>query len=106
MAGLYAINNLLEHVLRENAGELHVLPGRPPFIIQGDKSVVVGSDSITDDNIADLLYTLATVEQMKELNVCGDAQFIYLFRNWARFAVSASIAHDNTFSIKIRNLGC
>ena len=90
--------------MRENADELHVLPGRPPFIILGEERVAVGSASITNDNIADLLYNLATVEQMKELNVCDDAQFIYLFRNRVRFAVTASVAH-NKFGIKIKNPG-
>jgi len=47
---------------------------------------------------------LATVDQMKELNACGDVRFIYLFRNWVRFAVTASVTY-NKFSIKITSLG-
>jgi Tfp pilus assembly pilus retraction ATPase PilT len=104
MARLYTITNLLEHVLRENATELHIFTGKPPFILIRQEQIAVGPDSMTNDNIADLLYNLATVDQMRELNACGDAQFLYLFHNWARFAVSASIAHS-TFSVKIKNLG-
>ncbi|HXT10120.1 MAG TPA: hypothetical protein VN873_01050 [Candidatus Angelobacter sp.] len=104
MALLYTIGNLLERLLREKAGELHISTGRPPLIILCDEQVAVGAVGITNDNIADLLYSLATVEQMKELNTCGDAQFVFLFRNWARFAVSASVAHSD-FNLKIRNLG-
>ena len=91
-------------MLRENASELHILAGKPPFIILREEQIAVGPATITNDNIADLLYNMATVEQMKELNACGDAQFVYLFRNWARFAVSASVGHS-TFSVKIKNLG-
>lgn len=104
MARLYTVANLLEHVLRENATELHIFTGQPPLILIRQEQIEVGPDTITNDNIADLLYNLATVEQMRELNACGDAQFVYLFHNWARFAVSASIAHS-TFSVKIKNLG-
>src|SRR5689334_17925358 len=81
VARLYTISSLLEHVLHESAAELHILAGQTPFIIIREEQVAVGSACITNDNIADLLYNLATVEQMKELNACGYAQFIYLFRN-------------------------
>jgi len=104
MARLYTVTNLLEHVLRENATELHIFTGHPPFILIHRDQIAVGPETITNDNISDLLYNLATVEQMRELNACGDAQFVYLFHNWTRFAVSASIAHS-TFSVKIKNLG-
>lgn len=102
---LYTLNSLLEHLLREGASELHLSSEYPPRIIIKREEVAVGPASITNDNIAELLYNMATVDQMKELNVCGDARFIYLFRNWARFGVTASVAQNNTFSIKIKNLG-
>lgn len=104
MARLYTITNLLEHVLRENATELHIFTGRAPFILIRQERIAVGPETITNDNIADLLYNLATVEQMRELNACGETQFVYLFHNWARFSVSASVAHS-TFGVKIKNLG-
>jgi Tfp pilus assembly ATPase PilU len=105
MAGLYTIDNLLEHLLCEGGGELHILSEKPPFIATRNEEVAVGPAGITNDNIAELLYSIATIDQMKELNACGDARFNYLFRNWARFGVTASVAHNNTFSIKIKNLG-
>jgi Tfp pilus assembly pilus retraction ATPase PilT len=105
MGRLYTLNSLLEHLLREGASELHLSSERPPQVIIKDEEVAVGRGGITNDNIAELLYNMATVDQMKELHACGDARFIYLFRNWARFGVTASVAHNNTFSIKIRNLG-
>lgn len=104
MPRLYTVNNLLEHVLRENATELHIFTGKPPFILIRQEQIAVSPATITNDNIAILLYNLATVEQMKELNACGDAQFVHLLRNWARFAITASITHS-TFSVKIKNLG-
>jgi len=104
MARLYTIASLLEHLLRENASEFHIFTGKPPFIVLQDERLAVGSADITNDNIADMLYSLATVEQMRELNACGDAQFVFLFRNWARFGITACVGH-NTSSLKIRNLG-
>lgn len=105
MGRLYTLNSLLEPLLREGASELYISSELPPQMIIRSEEVAIGPGSITNDNIAELLYNMATVDQMKELNVCGDARFIYLFRNWARFGVNASVAHNNTFSIKIRNLG-
>ncbi len=104
MAHSYTLNNLLDCLLRDDGGELHVLAENPPFINVRKDQVSIGSASITNDNIADLLYNLATVDQMQELNACGDVHFIYLFRNWARFSIVASVAHGD-FSIKIKNLG-
>jgi Tfp pilus assembly ATPase PilU len=104
MARSYSLNHLLERLLGGAAGELHVLPESPPYLVVRDDRVAMGSVSITNDNIADLLGKLATVDQMRELNACGDVQFIYLFRNWVRFSIVASIAHGD-FSIRIKNLG-
>jgi Tfp pilus assembly ATPase PilU len=104
MARSYTLNHLLERLLCDDASELHVLAESPPFVIVYNERIAVGSASITNDNIADLLYNLATIDQMKELNACGEVQFIYLFRNWIRFSIIASIAQSD-FSIKIRNLG-
>jgi Tfp pilus assembly pilus retraction ATPase PilT len=105
MARSYTIGNLLEHLLREGASELHILSESPPFIIRRNEEVAIGAASISNDNIAELLHNMATADQIKELNACGDARFSYLFRNWVRLGVSASVAHNNTFSIKIKNLG-
>ena len=104
MARSYTLSHLLDCLMRDDGGELHVLAESAPFIRLHDDQVSVGPASITNDNIADLLYNLATVDQMKELNACGDVHFIYLFRNWARFSIAASIAHG-AFSLKIKNLG-
>jgi Tfp pilus assembly ATPase PilU len=105
MARSYTLGNLLDRLLRETAAELLILADNPPFIIGRNDRVAVGSTSITNDNIADLLNHLATVDQMRELIKCGDVHFIYLFRNWVRFSVIASIAPSNAFSITIKNLG-
>lgn len=104
MALFYSSNNLLDHLLREGGSELHILTESPPFMILQNQQVAVDSVQISEDNVAQLLYNMSTVDQMKELNACGDVQFLYLFRNWARFAVTASVAHDKC-NIKIKNLG-
>ena len=104
MANLYRINGLLDHLLREDASELDIVAESPPSILVQNERVAVGSASITNDNVANLLYNLATVDQMRELNICGDVRFIFLFRNWARFSIVASTACD-ALSIKIKYLG-
>lgn len=103
MVRSYTLNGLLEDLVREGASELHLSSERPPQMTIMNEAVAVGTGSITNDNISDLLYNLATVHQMKELNACGDVRFIYLFRNGARFLVVASITR-NVFSITIKDL--
>lgn len=105
MGRLYTLNSLLEYLLRERASELLLSSELPPQMTIKNEEVAVGPARITNDNIAELFYNMATADQMKELNACGDARFIYLFRNWVRFAVTASVAQNNAFSIKIRTLG-
>src|SRR4029078_11537236 len=95
-----SIKGLLEHLLRAGAGELDISSECPPRMTVRNESVAVGPDSITNDNVADLLYHLATVDQVRGLNTCGDVHFIFLFRNWARFSVPASMTH-RAFSIQI-----
>lgn len=99
----YTLNNLLEHLLSEGASELQLSSERPPQMIIMNEAVALGPGSITNDNISDLLYNLATVHQMKELNACGDVRFVYLFRNGARFLVIASMTR-NVFSITIKDM--
>lgn len=105
MARFYTINNLLDQLLREGGSELRILAETPPLIILPDRQITMDAVCITEENITELLYNMATVEQMKELKTCGDVHFIYLFRNWVRFAVTASVAHNNRSSIQIKNLG-
>jgi Tfp pilus assembly ATPase PilU len=99
----YTLNGLLEDLLREGASEMHLSSERPPQMLIMNEAVAVGSGSITNDNISDLLYNLASVHQMKELNACGDVRFVYLFRNGARFLVIASMTR-NVFSITIKDI--
>jgi hypothetical protein len=93
---------MIEHRLKCS---LNILP-RLYFIKPGDieNIIIDGPMSELEDNVAQLLYNMSTVDQMKKLNACGDVQFLYLFRNWARFAVTASVAHEKC-NIKIKNLG-
>ena len=51
----------------------------------------------------ELLRNITTVQQLNELHPCGDAHFIYLFQNCARFAVAASMKGE-TLNVKIKNL--
>ena len=104
MARSYTLNSLLELILRDGASELFISSERPPQMVLKNKRVAIGPGNITNDNISNLLYNLATVDQMKELNACGDVRFIYLFRNWARFSIVASMT-GTSFTITIKNLG-
>ena len=58
---------------------------------------------VTSDHVAELFRTIATDQQMEELEQCGNIHFIYVFENRARFSVTAVMQHQD-LNLKIKNL--
>ena len=103
MAGMYRIEDLLGLILREGAEELHLRAGEAPVMMLQGESVAIDVPAVTTDNVTELFRSMATELQLRELRACGNIHFIYLFRNSARFAVTAAMQHE-AFDVKIRNL--
>lgn len=103
MAGMYCMDDLLELVLREHAEELHLQVDQPPVMVVQSQRLAIDVPAVTTDNVTQLFQSITTENQLKELRACGGIQFIYLFRNSARFSVTARVQHD-VFDVKIKNL--
>jgi Tfp pilus assembly ATPase PilU len=97
------MEDLLQVVLRESAEELHLGVHQAPTMVLGGKRRPLDAPAMTSDNVMLLFQSLATGDQLQELRVCGEIQFIYLLRESARFSVSARVQRE-TFDVKIKNL--
>ncbi|HEV2207928.1 MAG TPA: hypothetical protein VG167_04090 [Verrucomicrobiae bacterium] len=104
MAGMYNMNDLLNLLAREGADEMHLEPDRPPVMLLQGKPRVMDGALITSDTVAALFRGIATEEQRRELELCGNIHFAYTGANSARFLVKAAINGEH-LNLSIKNLG-
>jgi Tfp pilus assembly ATPase PilU len=103
MTGRYDMQDLLNLISDESAERLVLRVGKPPVVyLHCDENVVEGPQ-VTKQNAAELFQTLATLEQVRELEICGDIQFIYTSPKATKFGVTAKVEHE-VISLEIRNL--
>src|SRR3989304_3009843 len=103
MPGGYDMQDLLNLILNEGAQRLVLRVGSPPVIYLHDEEDMIEGPDVTRENAAELFHSLATPEQVRELDSCGDVRFIYTSPNAAKFGVTAQIEHDD-MTLGIRNL--
>ena len=101
---MYCMKDLLELSLREGARELRLRAGEAPVMMVRDEMVSIDVPAMTADNVAELFQSVATREQLQELQKCGDISFIYVFQNSTRFAITAT-RRSEAFDLIIRSLG-
>lgn len=104
MAGMYRMLDLLNLVAREGAVELQLQPGSPPVMVLHGKPRVIDGPLITSDQVAELFRSIATGEQSRELDKCGDIRFSYNAENAMRFTVSAT-TQGGKLSVRVKNVG-
>jgi Tfp pilus assembly ATPase PilU len=104
MAGMYRMYDLLNLVARQGAAELRLLPESPPVMILDGKPRVIDGPPITSDEVAELFRSIATEEQTRELDKCGDIRFSYNTENAMRFTVSAT-TQGGKLSLRLKNVG-
>lgn len=104
MAGMYSINDLLKLMAQESAAELRLEPDRPPMMLLRGKARVLDGPLITSDDVSDLFKAVATEEQRRELDICGDVRFQYLGDHSEQFTVKAQLDQGGILSLKITNL--
>jgi len=103
MAGMYSITDLLTLAEREGAEELWLHVGKPPMMVLRGQMRTLDEVPLTKGNTAELFRSLATAEQLRELQQCGDIHFIYVSPSSARFGVNA-VTQQEEISLKIKNL--
>ena len=84
-----SIDELLEHMVTENASDLHVTTGSPPVIrVRGEVERLVGYDSLTPEDTQQLLYRILSSEQQKQLEIKRQLDFSHSIPGLARFRVN------------------
>ena len=103
MAGMFHLKDLLLLAVQEGAEELLLEPDHPPRMQLHGKMRVLDGPLLTSDEVGALLRSIATDEQRRELELCGDAHFRYAADNLAQFIVQAH-TQDNRLHVKIKHL--
>ncbi len=103
MAGMYCMKDLLKLAAAEGAEELRLEPTRPPMMLLHGKVRVLDGPLITSEQVTELFHSIASQEQRRELELCGDAHFTYAAEHSAEFSVRAGIRGQNV-SLTIKNL--
>ena len=104
MAGMYSMNDLLNLLAHEGAEEVRLEPRKPPVIVLRGKPRVVDGGLVTSDDVSELFRGIATEEQRRELETCGDIHFIFVAQGSARFSLLAA-AQGEDLSLTITNIG-
>jgi Tfp pilus assembly ATPase PilU len=91
---MYSIDELLKLVRNDGAEELRVHVGVPPiFVLEGEGHTTEGP-AITAETAEELLRSIASSRQMRELRDRGEVQFVYTFRRSSPFLVHARMEDE------------
>ena len=101
---MYCLSDLMKLVESEGADELRLEPGKEPVMLVRGQARPLDPIALTSDDVAELFQSFAAREHLEELRRCGDVHFNYTFPNSARFAVTASLNHED-ISLKLKRLG-
>src|SRR5437899_7274789 len=99
----YSLSDLLNLVLQERAEGLEIAPGKPPIIHLRRELFPVEGPAVTTEESREHFKAVASDEQQRELDRCGDVRFLFRFGELARFAIAASIDHEE-ITLQFRNL--
>ena len=98
---MYSMKDLLGLVAEQGGAELRLEPDRPPTMLLHGKVRVLDGPLITSDHIKELFRSIATDEQRRELDLCGNTRFRYTAEHSAQFTVRADLHGDNlTLSLR------
>jgi len=91
-----SIDELLEHMVTENASDLHVTTGSPPVIrVRGEVQRLNGFDTLTPEDTQQLLYRILTSEQQKQLEIKRQLDFSHSIPGLARFRVNVYFQRES-----------
>ena len=99
----YTINDLLGLVVTEKARGLSLHAGHPPVVsVRGEAYAIEGPD-ISFLNADELLRSLATTRQIRELRERGQIEFLHDFQGHAQFKVLVKSEGDG-FQVELERM--
>lgn len=85
-----AIEELIEITILKKASDLHLISGLPPILrINGALSSLPGKNSLTEEEVKNLVFSLVSPEQKEILLVNKEIDFSFPYKDIARFRVNA-----------------
>ena len=83
------LDDLLIHVLKVGASDLHLTKGAPPTVrLRGEMQVIEGYDPLTAEQLQGALYGVMTERQRKTFEETLELDFAYAVPGHARFRVN------------------
>ena len=95
------MQDLLKLISAERAERLLLQVGKPPALYLRGEAHLVEGPHVTRENAAALFQSLASPEQVRELDVCGDSRFIYSSPQGTKFRITAKVERED-ISLEIR----
>src|SRR5437868_13239408 len=92
---MYSIDDLLHLANSDGADELRLHVGMPPIMVLEGEHHAIEGPPITTEDAEQLLESVATTRQRRELRERGFVQFIYRFRRITDFVVCARMEDEN-----------
>jgi Tfp pilus assembly ATPase PilU len=89
------MDHLLALLTTEQAKELQFRADSPPIIVSEREQRPLQGPPVTGDDVAQLLRSVATSRQMRDLRQNGRIQFIYTPRGRTPFLIRAKIEGEN-----------
>ena len=84
------IEELIEITILKKASDLHLICGLPPVLrIDGALASLPGKNSLTEDEVKNLVFSLVSDEQKEILLVNKEIDFSFPYKDQARFRVNA-----------------
>lgn len=88
-AGL-RIENLLEHVIKNKASDLHLQVGLPPMLrVDGKLAPIAGTPELTEELVENLVFAILDDDQKQVLLKDKEFDFSFAFGDLGRFRVNA-----------------
>src|SRR5213083_946332 len=96
MPAANSIDELLEHMVTQNASDLHVTVGTPPVIrVRGEVERLDGFDALSPEETQQLLYRILSSEQQKQLEIKRQLDFSHSIPALARFRVNGYFLRES-----------
>src|SRR5213083_2207949 len=96
MPAANSIDELLEHMVTQNASDLHVTVGTPPVIrVRGEVERLDGFDPLNAEQTQQLLYRILSSEQQKNFELNRQLDFSYSMPGLARFRVNVYFQRES-----------
>ncbi len=92
---MYQIEQLLILLTDQKARALQFRAGRPPVMVSEEEQHSLQGPPISEDEVMNLLRTMATSRQMRDLWESGRSQFIYTPHGRSPFLVHATMQGGN-----------